>query len=353
MTEQRLSGACTHGLALLAAGAASLSQVAWSSPPEELGARQALVRQLSAPRDDEKGLVIVENPAPGEGQPAQAEQAPSIALQTGKQYAGGTRVESSADGVSFVIPEEWLGGLPPDAAAFILGSNTRQGLGMIIMRPATSWQEIELFLGQPQDLGEGVVLSPSSPGERTGLGYEISLSNSLYAGRAIGRIGEQGNGVIVFFGGPAGERDYYAELAAGTAGSVAFAAPRESDTTQQWRAHLAGMMLKRSSSYYSGGNDGSYVGGSSSQSLHLCSDGSYAYMSHSSVAADAGGGTSGYSGGDGAELGQWSVEIIGARVLLSLRSTDGEVSQHVLQAEGDDTYVDGDRALRVQSDRCR
>lgn len=347
MAEQRLSGACAHRLALLAAGAALLSQVAWSSPPEEL------VTQLTAPPDDEKGLVIVENPAPGEGQPAQVEQAPSTELQTGQQYAGGTRVESSADGVSFAIPEEWLGGLPPDAAAFILGSNTRHGLGMIIMRPATSWQEIELFLAQPQDLGDGVILTPSSPGRRTGRGYEISLANAMYAGHAIGRIGEQGNGIIVFFGGPAAERDYYTQLAAGTADSIAFAAPRESDMVHQWRAHLAGRMLKRSSSYYSGGNDGSYVGGSSSQSLHLCSDGSYAYMSRSSVAADAGGGTSGYSGGDGAELGQWSVEIIGARVLLSLRSTNGEVSQHALKVQGDNTYVDGERALRVQSDRCR
>ena len=100
-------------------------------------------------------------------------------------------------------------------------------------------------------------------------------------------------GVIVFFGGPAADREYYARLAAGTAESVHFGAPRESDAAQEWRAHLAGMMLKRSNSYYSGGNDGGYVGGSSSQTLHLCNDGTYAYLSHSTVAADAGGGTSG------------------------------------------------------------
>lgn len=274
-------------------------------------------------------------------------------LQVGQQYTAGTRVESVGDGVSFVVPEEWLGGLPPDAAAFMLGSNTRHGMGMVIMRPATDWQEIEQFLSQPQDLGEGVILAPAAPGQRTGRGFEVGLANPTYAGHAIGRVGEQGNGVIVFFAGPAAERDYYAQLAAGTADSVAFAAPRESDTARQWRAHLAGMMLKRSSSYYSGGTDGSYVGGSSSQSLHLCSDGSYAYLTRSSVAADAGGGTSGYNAGDGAQLGQWSIETIGARVVLTLRSSEGEVSQHVLQVQGDSTYVDGERALRVPSDRCR
>lgn len=30
----------------------------------------------------------------------------AVELQTGQQYAAGTRVDSSADGVSFVIPEE-------------------------------------------------------------------------------------------------------------------------------------------------------------------------------------------------------------------------------------------------------
>lgn len=304
-------------------------------------------------RDDQKGLVVVEESAIGVLQPPAGVPAGAVELQAGEQYASGTRVRSSADGLSFVIPEEWLGGLPPDSAAVVLGSNTRPGLGMIIMRSATSWQEIESFLMQPQDLGNGVVLSPTARGQQTARGYEITLANAMYTGHAIGRMGDQGNGVIVFFGGPAADQAYYARLAAGTAELVQFATPGESDTALQWRAHLAGMMLRRSSSYYSGGSDGSYVGGSSSQALHLCSDGSYAYISHSSVAADAGGGTSGYSGGDGAELGRWTVETIGARDLLSLRSSNGEVSQHVLQAQGNQTYVDGERALRVQSERCR
>ena len=63
--------------------------------------------------------------------------------------------------------------------------------------------------------------------------------------------------------------------------------------------------------------------------------------------------SSGFSGGDGGESGQGSVEVIGDRVLLSLRSTGGGLSQHSLQVQGNDTYVDGERAYRVQSNRCR
>jgi hypothetical protein len=274
-------------------------------------------------------------------------------LQVGQQYEGGMRVES-ADGIAFVIPKEWLGGLPPDAAAFMLGSHTRPGIGMVIMRAATSWQEIEQFLNQPQDLGDGVILNPTSAGQRTERGYEIGLANPMYAAHAIGRIGEQGNGVIVFFGGPAEQRDYYVELATGTADSVAFSAPRASPALEQWRHHLAGRMLKRMSSYYSGGSgDGSYVGSSSSQTLHLCSDGSYAYFSSSNLAADGGGGASGYSSGGGEDYGRWSVEVVGARVLLTLHSRDGGISKQALQAQGEATYLDGQRVYRVSSDRCR
>lgn len=307
-----------------------------------------------------RGLVPVDD-APASAPPAAEAPLPvavgstptgSVPLEAGRQYAAGTRVDSAADGVSFVVPVEWLGGLSPGSAAFMFGSHTRAGLGLAIMRPATSWQEIEAFLNQPQDLGEGVVLYPDAPGRRTQRGYEIALANSIYSGLAIGRLGDSGNGVVVFFGGPLRDREYYGELAARTADSVAFAAPRESAAAQQWRAHLGGMMLTQRSSYYSSSPGDSYVGGSSSRTLHLCSDGSYAYLSSSNVAADAGGGTSGYGGGGGAELGRWSVETIGDRVLLTLRSNAGELSQHAVQVQGDATYVDGERAYRVQSDRC-
>ena len=307
---------------------------------------------LPAAANDAKWLIEMQDES-GPASPAPATQGAGAALEVGQQYPAGARVESASDGVSFAIPAEWLGGLPPDSAAFMLGSATRAGIGMIILRATASWEEIEAFLNQPQDLGGGVVLTPSAPGTRTHRGYEIGLSNALYSGHAIGRMGDQGNGAIVFFGGPAEQAAYYRELAAGTADSIGFSAPRASSASGPWQAHLAGMMLKRMSSYYSGGTDGAYVGSSSSQTLHLCSDGSYAYSSRSSVAADAGGGVSGYSAGDGAQTGRWAVEVIGARVLLTLRDADGEVTQHTLDVQGERTYVDGDRVYRVPSDRCR
>ncbi|HLT91833.1 MAG TPA: hypothetical protein VKZ85_12910 [Woeseiaceae bacterium] len=334
---------------LPAALAASLLAVACDSRSDE----PADIQKGLVPVDDAAPAASVPAPGPALGVAAPAPPAAGVPLETGRQYAAGTRVESTADGVSFVVPDEWLGGLPPGAAAFMFGSNTRAGLGLAIMRGATSWQEIELFLNQPQDLGDGVVLYPSSSGQRTARGYEIGFANAMYAGHAIGRLGPGGNGIVVFFGGPAGDRDYYVGLAARTADSVAFGTPRASAAVGQWQGYLAGMMLKRMDSYYSGSYDGSYVGGSSSETLHLCSDGSYAYYSSSSVAADGGAGTTGYGAGGAADTGRWSVETMGDRVLLTLQSHSGEFSQHAVEVRGEATYVDGERAYRVQSDRCR
>lgn len=274
-------------------------------------------------------------------------------LRPGEQYPPGTRVESAGDGVSFVLPPEWLGGLPPDSPVFLVGSNSRAGAGMIIMRSSASWEDVEALLNQPQDLGDGVVLQPTGAGTRSERGYEISFSNGQYSGHAIGRIGPAGNGAIVFFGGPAQQSEYYQGLTRDTAGSIRFAAPRASGVVQEWRSVLAGSMLKRMSSYYSGGLDGAYVGGSSSRTLHLCSDGSYAYFSSSSVAADAGGGTSGYSGGSGGDSGRWDLQALGAQARLVLRSDSGEYSEHTLTYQNETTYLDGERVFRVRSDRCQ
>jgi len=278
-------------------------------------------------------------------------------LQPGQQYVAGVRVDAMAEGISFSVPAEWIGGLPAQSPIFMFGSNSRPGLGMVIMRQATTWQDAVSMLNQPQDLGNGVVLMPVAEGRKTERGYEIDFSNTQYTGHAVARIGDAGNGVVVFFGGPANNSQYYLQLAQQTAESVRFNQPQIASGQQQWYSMLAGMMLKRMSSYYSGGLDGAYVGASSSESLHLCSDGSFAYFSSSSIAADGGVGggynASGYEGASGAQTGQWSIEAMGAQTLLVLRDRNGEFSQHSLQFADGNTLLDGDRVYRVKSDRCQ
>lgn len=275
-------------------------------------------------------------------------------LTPGQQYNAGTRVQSTGDGVSFVIPRDWLGGLRPNQAAFMLGSNTKPGIGLVIMRASASMADIEGLLNTAQNLGDGVVLYPAGSPQKTANEYRLNFSGGQYTGLAVGKLGPGGNGVIFFFGGPADQQAYYNGLMQQLVASLQFFQPQVSSEVQRWQQLLSGMMLKQMSSYYSGGGaDGSYVGGSSSKTLHLCSDGSYTYASSSSLGVD-GGGASGYSGGSGEDNGRWRVEVIGARVNLVLQSQDGSSSMYgISMNEKGETYVDGERAYRVQSDRCR
>ena len=300
-------------------------------------------------------------PAAQPGTPAPAPALPPTpernlaTLTPGQQYNAGTRVQSPGDGVSFVIPQDWLGGLRPNQAAFMLGSNTKPGIGLVIMRASASMADMDGLLNTAQNLGDGVVLYPAGAPQKTATDYRLNFSGGQYVGMAVGKLGPGGNGVIFFFGGPAEQQSYYNRLMQQMVSSLKFVQPQVSGEVQRWQQLLSGMMLKQMSSYYSGGSaDGSYVGGSSSKTLHLCSDGSYAYAGSSSLGVDGGGGSSGYSGGSGEDYGRWRVEVIGARVTLVLQSQDGSSAMYgITMNEKGETYLDGERTYRVQSDRCR
>jgi len=273
-------------------------------------------------------------------------------LRTGESYSPGARIESRADGVSFALPAEWMGGVPAGSAWFVAGSDTQPGIGLVVMRPSATWEDAASLVREPLDLGDGVVLTADSAGRRTEQGLEQEYRGGPYAGYAVANVGEPGNGILVVFAGPSEKLDYYRQLALDTVTSAEFTPPASTPAQQQWVQVLSGNMLKRMSSYYSSGIDGSYVGDSSSQTLHLCRDGSYAYHAKSSFAADSGGGVSGYSGGGNDDHGQWSVEVMGDQVLLALRSVEGGNSHHVINLNGGQTFLDGDRVYRVPSNRC-
>jgi hypothetical protein len=273
-------------------------------------------------------------------------------LRTGESYPPGSRIESLADGVSFALPAEWTGGVPAGSAWFVAGSDTQPGVGLVVMQPSATWEDAASLMQEPLDLGDGVVLTADSAGRRTQQGLEQEYRGGPYAGYAVANLGQPGNGILVMFAGPSEKLDYYRELALEMVASADFTSPASTPAQQQWVQVLSGNMLKRMSSYYSDGIDGSYVGDSSSETLHLCRDGSYAYHARSSFAADSGGGVSGYSGGGDADHGQWSVEVMGDRVLLALRSAEGGSSHHAINLGDGQTFLDGDRVYRVPSDRC-
>ena len=280
-------------------------------------------------------------------------------IAIGQQYPTGSAVQMANSGVSFQLPPDWLGAMPQGAGAFVLGSNSKAGVGLVIMRGKATLQEAEALLNTPQDLGDGVVMMPDGAPVRSANTLKLNYTSGGYVGRAIAVIGKPGNGVVYFFGGPADQAAYFEGVLNQLVGSTVFFPPQSGPELQRWQELLVGTMLKRMSSYYSGGLDGAYVGGSSEESLHLCRDGSYAYSSNNNMSVDGGFSTgynaSAYSDDSRDDVGRWRVEMIGNEVNLVLESAkSGETSYHPISMNGEGhTIVDGKRAYRVPSDRCR
>ncbi len=272
-------------------------------------------------------------------------------LQAGQQYSAGTRVDAAENGVSFVLPAEWLGSMDANRPVFLMGSHTRPGLGLAIIRSNMTPSEVLALLSGPQDFGSGLILYPNSNLQRDGDKLKMSYSGGEYIGEALAISGSDNNGVVFFFAGPQSEKAYYQSLLQELAAGTRFENPQTDPAVLEWQQLLSGMMLKKMSSYSSSGYDGSYVGSSSTETLNLCSDGSYQFYSSSSFSVDAG--ASAYSGDRSQDGGSWMIDVSGGHALLVLQSSTGTQSQFTLQMVNGKTLLDGQRVFRVRSDSCR
>lgn len=284
------------------------------------------------------------------GQPGQG-----VPVVTGKLYAGGERVLAEEPGVSFVIPQGWLGVIPAGQTAFLLGSQTEAGGGLVFPYARFDPARVLPLLATPQDLGEGFVVTPQGAPQREGRVTWLRYQGFGTTGAAVAVAGEYGNGVVYMFFGPADMRARYLQLLEALAGQTLFSLPRETPALLQWRQMLSGAALRRMSSYYSGGPQGAYVGGSYQETLHLCPGGEYLYSSSSQLGADAGGGealATGYGGSAEQDAGHWELEVLGGQAILLLSPQQGGQSRHSVTFAGGATYFDGERVYRVPSDIC-
>ncbi len=104
-----------------------------------------------------------------------------VDVQIGQQYSGGTRVNFPSLGVSFVVPDEWTGQIPPGAEAFVMGSNTRQGLVIAVSHQASQLSDLAQEFQQPVPLDQGVVLRLQQPAQVSGsqMSALISVSDGI------------------------------------------------------------------------------------------------------------------------------------------------------------------------------
>lgn len=293
----------------------------------------------------------------GSGGPAFAEE-----LIPNRTYAAGTPVEAPGLGVAFVLPEGWVGKYGQDASnkVVVMGSNTIEGVGLAILQAGQSAAQLAAALGEPQDLGAGVVLRPTAPPDRQGSRITARYQNNVYVGRALAVLGPTGTSVIFFFAGPPKNEPAYGKLLEGLARSTGFtapvpaaaqtAAPPVGGLEQEWSRLLAGQMLHYFSRYDSGGGGG---GMASHRVLHLCADGRFSYAGDSSMTMNVPGANAS-GGGRGGSRGQWRIESPTQTTAVLVLTADGGSSMRwPLRYDGEKTFLNGQRWLRAASDACR
>jgi hypothetical protein len=298
---------------------------------------------------------------------AQIAAAPERELRPNEQYDGGTRVQSSATGISFVLPEGWNGAFraQDDKAVMVLGSNTVAGVGLAILVSNQTPAQVEQSLKDAQDLGDGVVLQPVGALETDGHRISGRYRNETHVGRALAIVGTGDDHVIYFYLGPQGNESLYGELVESLGGSTRFGAtgaqepqstqapppgPTPSGPAGDWTRFLNGLMLKYFSSYNSGGGGG---GMSEERTFHFCSDGSFAYLDESLATINVPG-ASASSGGNGRVVGTWRVaSATDASAVVLLTKDDGGVDRLTIELNDNKTFINGTRWLRDASPVCR
>jgi hypothetical protein len=282
---------------------------------------------------------------------------PMVDVQPGQEYQAGTRVNFPTLGISFDVPQHWIGGIPQGSSFFVMGSNTQPGLVVVMSHQATSNSQLVSLLGQPLPLDDNVVLrvegQPRVEGSWIKAGVSATDGFATYGGYLMALVRQQGGGIVIVAAGPPEQTDYYRQLTesistsvgetavSSTAGQGASGQAADADSSplvQEWDQFLRGKRLTYLHSY-SSGSSGGY---STHYELDLCSDGSFFYYDRSHVSVDTGG-AFGYSGGTTTNTGQWRITTQGGQIVAEMRWQDGQTGYSLLEYVDNKTYVDGAR----------
>src|ERR1051325_1600596 len=145
-----------------------------------------------------------------------------VELESGPHYSSGTRVGSTAAGVSFVIPDGWHAAIPPGSETVYLESPSQPGLGLIAVFRHITPQDLEDHLNEPQVIDEGYVLHPARSAQRSGDRITVAYQSGGNTGRALALFGPSQNGVLYLLTGPKDRSDYYGDIVQQLAESTRF-----------------------------------------------------------------------------------------------------------------------------------
>jgi hypothetical protein len=148
---------------------------------------------------------------------------------SGEAYPGGTRVDFPDMGLSFVVPEGWLGSIPEESTAFVMGSETQPGIIVALTHETTTADELVENLAEPMPLEEDVTLHAQGqpevepPWVKTAI--LVTDGTGYLPGYLMALVREDGPGALYIAFGQAGPQ-LFQRLVSGMAASTQTTAPR-------------------------------------------------------------------------------------------------------------------------------
>jgi hypothetical protein len=247
-------------------------------------------------------------------------------VQAGVQYDPGTRVGMTALGLSFELPDGWIGGLPPGGEAFVLGSNTQPGMVLITGDTGMTVDTARQFFSQPLPLDATTVAQPSGTPAVSGTTvtqhYTVAAPQGTLSGFGAGTVSERGSGLAIIAFGP--DADAAEALSRRILGTVkAHAPPKAGDAPT---GALADALKGQQLLYMKTEN-----GFSDEEHVYLCSNGQAAIRSESSGMSVGGAGTATYAGQGGSD-GTWTLN--GNQVVVVLGDGSSRTWPVTLRGDG-------------------
>jgi hypothetical protein len=148
---------------------------------------------------------------------------------SGQAYPGGTRVDFPDMGLSFVVPEGWLGSIPEESDAFVMGSESQPGIILALTHGAATAQELVENLADPMPLDEGVTLhvqgEPQVDEPWVKAAILVTDGAGYLPGYLMALVREDGPGALYIAFGQAGPQ-FYQRLVSGLAASTRTTTPR-------------------------------------------------------------------------------------------------------------------------------
>ena len=260
--------------------------------------------------------------------------------QTGK-------VEYPSLGISFVIPEGWVG--QERNGTFFMGSNTIPGIIIMSTSEAKTLEVLKqeakagLIEGNGTNLQMSTTQFDNIGNNGIGTTFEGILEHQPAKAYMAGLINPHGNGVAII---STTLKDQYSvvhkEAALKIAKSVEFRKVDAGRLAAQWKERIRGTRLTYMSSYSSGYGSGGY---SDKTVIDLCSQGYFNFSSNNHMSIDVG--STAYSNSSGSGSGKWKIIGQQGQAILQLAFHSGEVYEYTLSMDGEKPLLNGKRYFRT------